>query len=401
MDEVSKLYEWIAKFGNKPDAILLYVVPVVAFVVLLSVIMRFARKIKPDIDKLEEDIESSTTKPESAEDALSESTEVSLPAEIAPVTVPLEVQEIKSTNKKVWLAKLQSGLSKSRSQISENISKLLTGKAKLDDQILEDLHEILFKADVGVKTADDLLEHIQSSLSAGDAHQPETVKNALKQRMLTILEEAHRPEIQPEKGPKVILIVGVNGVGKTTSIGKLAANYLANGKSVLLCAADTFRAAAIDQLKVWGDRLEVEVVAHKQGSDPASVAFDGIKAAVSREVDILLIDTAGRLHNKSELMDELGKIKRVIKKDLPDAPHETWIVVDSTTGQNANQQVRAFKDVVDVTGLVVTKLDGTAKGGVIIGISNSFNLPIRYIGVGEKPADLRKFNPPDFVEYLL
>ena len=206
-------------------------------------------------------------------------------------------------------------------------------------------------------------------------------------------------EASPQ-GLQVILIVGVNGVGKTTTIGKIAAHYLAKDQKVMLCAGDTFRAAAIEQLKVWGERLKLQVIAHKEGSDPGAVAFDAVKAAKARGVDILLIDTAGRLHNKANLMDELAKVKKVVGKDLAGAPHETYLVLDATTGQNAFQQVRAFKEIVDVSGLCITKLDGTAKGGVIIGIANEFDIPIRYIGVGEKASDLREFDPKAFAKSL-
>lgn len=314
---------------------------------------------------------------------------------------PDDVIEIRDLGSEKWLAKLKLGLSKSKAQFSEGLSKILTGKATLDDDLLEEIHETLYNADIGVKTADDLVDYVRKELSTSEAHDANAVKSTLKKRMIEILSKPDAFLNEPKNGPKVVLIVGVNGVGKTTSIGKLAAHYLAQDKSVLLCAADTFRAAAIDQLKVWADRLEVDIVAHKQGADPASVAYDGVKAALSRNTDVLLIDTAGRLHNKSELMDELSKIKRVIKKDLPEAPHETWIVVDATTGQNASQQVKAFREVVDLTGIIVTKLDGTAKGGVVVGISHLHGLPIRYIGVGEKAADLRSFKPQDFVDHLV
>jgi fused signal recognition particle receptor len=208
------------------------------------------------------------------------------------------------------------------------------------------------------------------------------------------------PLKKPTEGPWVILVVGVNGVGKTTSIGKLAARFLSEDKKVLLAAADTYRAAAIDQLQVWGERLGVDVIAHKQGSDPAAVAYDAVKAAIARNSDVLLIDTAGRLHSKNDLMKELQKIYKVIGKDLPGAPHESWLVVDATTGQNAVQQVKAFTEVASLTGLISTKLDGTAKGGVLIGISDTFKLPIRYVGVGEKATDLHEFKAADYVDSL-
>lgn len=224
---------------------------------------------------------------------------------------------------------------------------------------------------------------------------------ALQEEIASILSGHSRTLRASEHGPLVLLIVGVNGVGKTTSIGKLAHYFRSQGKSVLLCAADTFRAAAIDQLKVWGERVGVEVVAHKAGADPAAVAYDGVKAAISRKMDVVMIDTAGRLHSKQELMDELAKIKRVIGRDLPDAPHETLLVLDATTGQNAAMQVKAFSEVVQVTGLVVTKLDGTAKGGVIVGISDKYDLPILFVGVGERPEDLKPFSAADYAHSII
>jgi len=222
----------------------------------------------------------------------------------------------------------------------------------------------------------------------------------LSQQMQNIFTQSQRPFVTVDKKPFVLLVIGVNGVGKTTTIGKLAARFKAQGKSVMLCAADTFRAAAIEQLQVWGERNDVPVIKQHAGADPASVAFDGVQAAKSRGVDILIIDTAGRLHSKTELMAELSKINKSIGKDLPGAPHETWIVLDATTGQNAVQQCKAFSDVTSLTGIVVTKLDGTAKGGVIVGIADQFKLPIRFIGVGEKATDLKEFQATEFVESL-
>ena len=257
--------------------------------------------------------------------------------------------------------------------------------------MLENLHEALYRADIGVATADKLVDHVRKNMKQDDAASWEAVASRLKEQAGAILDV-------PQKAP--LRIVGVNGVGKTTTIGKLAAHFLAADKKVLLAAADTFRAAAIEQLSVWGERLGVDVVKHQAGSDPAAVAYDAVKAALSRGTDVLLIDTAGRLHAKAELMAELGKINRIIGRDLPGAPHETWLVVDATTGQNAVQQVKAFKEVVDLTGLVVTKLDGTAKGGVLIGITDQFGIPIRYVGVGEKAVDLRPFSPQEYVESL-
>jgi len=445
--KADEFFEIMTNFASDPAAALMYGGPLVVFLVILVSVSIYAKSKRLDLEKVDKEISATpasskdfgdrsgtkhvpapqtTHEPDNIDTQEAkevfgdpgeqphqldvEKSEIDSSADASieesvdsrkSQSLPVDVSEIKSLGSEKWLSKLRGGLSKSRAHLSEGISRILSGKAKIDEEILEDIHETLYRADVGVKTADDLINHVKSCLVGKEANNSNEVKNALKSRMIDILNEAEKAENEPSSGPQVVLVVGVNGVGKTTSIGKLAAHYLAKDKKVLLCAADTFRAAAIDQLKVWGERLEVDVVAHKQGADPASVAFDGVKAALKRDVDVLLIDTAGRLHNKQELMEELSKIKRVIQKDLPEAPHETWIVVDSTTGQNASQQVKAFSDAVSLSGIIVTKLDGTAKGGVVIGVSHTHKLPIKYIGVGEKAADLREFKPADFVEYLL
>lgn len=298
-----------------------------------------------------------------------------------------------------WSLRLKQGLQKTRNHLATNFSRLISGN-KIDEAVLEEIHELLYRADVGPKTADHLTEVIRSNFARGQQPEWEEVKLCLQQAILEIFEKAYVPEKKIE-GPRVILVVGVNGVGKTTSIGKLAAHFASDGKQVMLCAADTFRAAAIDQLKVWGERLNIPVIHQNQGSDPAAVAYDAVKAAVARNSDILLIDTAGRLHNKKDLMEELAKIRRVISKDLPTAPHDTWLVIDATTGQNAFQQIRAFNEVTDLNGVIVTKLDGTAKGGVIIGATQEFQLPVKFIGVGEKSSDLRKFEAKPFVDSII
>ena len=300
-----------------------------------------------------------------------------------------------------WLERLRRGLSKSRIGIQQSLSAIFSGKTKIDEQLLEDLHAALYRADVGVAAADSLVDHVRSTIDKEQAADPIAISQALKERATQILSaSANQPLNRPQNGPWVILVVGVNGVGKTTTIGKLSAQFLSEQKKVLLAAADTFRAAAIEQLSVWGDRLGIDVVKHKQGADPAAVAYDGVKAAMARHTDVLLIDTAGRLHAKQELMEELGKINRIIGRDLPGAPHETWLVIDATTGQNAVMQVKAFSQVVKLSGLIVTKLDGTAKGGVLLAIAEQFKLPIRYVGVGEKAADLRPFDAADFADSL-
>lgn len=282
------------------------------------------------------------------------------------------------------------------------LSALFSGGVRFDDALLDKVHETLYRADIGVQTADVLVAALRRRFKAGEeAPAWETVRSALVDEITVLLDIPTKPLVFPDSGPLVILIVGVNGVGKTTSIGKLAAHFLAQDKSVLVAAGDTFRAAAIEQLEVWANRLGIDIVRHNQGGDPAAVAYDAVKAALARKTDVLLIDTAGRLHSKKELMDELAKIRRVVGKDLPGAPHETWLVVDATTGQNALLQIKAFREVVEISGLIVTKLDGTAKGGVVIGATQQHGLPIRYIGVGEKAADLRGFTPREFAESVL
>lgn len=318
-----------------------------------------------------------------------------------PLQAPQDVEEILQVDQASWIKKLQSGLKKTRDSLTTNLSQIFTGKVKIDDDVLEQLHEQLYRADVGVKTSDRLVDKVRTVLSKDEAAEWDQVRDCLKTEAKEILEgPTNIPLNQQASGPWVILVVGVNGVGKTTSIGKLTAHFLSQNKKVMLAAADTFRAAAIDQLQVWADRLGVDVVKHKQGSDPAAVAYDGVKSAMAKNADVLIIDTAGRLHNKGELMKELEKINKVIGRDCEGAPHETWLVIDATTGQNAVLQVKAFSEVVKISGLIVTKLDGTAKGGVLVGIADQFKLPIRYVGVGEKAADLRTFKADEFVDSM-
>lgn len=316
-------------------------------------------------------------------------------------SVTNEVDEILQDDTQSWLLRLRAGLSKTRTQLKENLGRLFSGNSVIDDKTLEQVHEVLYRSDMGVETADQLVAVLKRRFGgSSEAPSWSTIAGALQEAIEEAMATSEPPLNEPAEGPLVILVVGVNGVGKTTSIGKLAARFLAQGKSVLLAAGDTYRAAAIEQLQVWGDRLAVPVIKNQQGSDPASVAFDAVKAAKARGVDVLLIDTAGRLHNKQELMDELAKMKKVIHRELPGAPHETWLVIDATTGQNAVLQVKAFSELIQLSGLIVTKLDGTAKGGVIIGIRRRFQLPIRYIGIGEKASDLKEFSLQEFTSSL-
>jgi|GEM_PF-255816 len=311
------------------------------------------------------------------------------------------ISEIKGQSESAWLDRLKFGMSKTRESFFSSIRNIFKDGKKIDASTLDALHEVLYRADVGVKTCDKMLASIRKNMTSQDSTSPERISELLRKEAVSIFRAADRPINKPTSGPHVILIVGVNGAGKTTTIGKLAARFVAEGKSVLLGAADTFRAAAIEQLQTWGERVGVDVIAHKAGSDPAAVSFDAVKAAKSRGVDVLIVDTAGRLHNKKDLMEELSKIHRVMAKEIPEAPHETWLVLDGTSGQNAAFQAKAFKEVVKITGLVVTKLDGTAKGGAVIGVVDTEQLPIRFVGVGEKASDLREFDAEAFASAIL
>ena len=296
--------------------------------------------------------------------------------------------------------KLKKGLSKTRENITNKIEKLIIGYADIDDDLLDELEEILIMADVGVNTTDKLMEAVRKGIKKKEINTPEDLKPFLQDRISEILTTGSDETKVAENGPTVILVIGVNGVGKTTTIGKLASYYQGQGKSVMLAAADTFRAAAIDQLQVWGDRTGTKVIAHEEGSDPAAVAFDAVKAAKARNIDVLLIDTAGRLQTKANLMEELKKINRVIQREIPEAPHETLLVLDATTGQNAISQANIFTKAAPITGVVLTKLDGTAKGGVVIGIKAELSMPVKWIGVGEGVEDLRPFVAEDFAKAL-
>lgn len=300
---------------------------------------------------------------------------------------------------------LDKGLERTREGFFSKLSKAIAGKSEVDDEVLDQLEEALITADVGVDTTLEIIEKIQSRV-ARDKYLGTSELNAiLLDEVMSILVDDNQDTLKhfqlPEgKKPFVILVVGVNGVGKTTTIGKLATNFKNAGKSVMLGAADTFRAAAVDQLTIWSERAGVPIVKKEMGSDPASVAFDTVNSAVAKGVDIVLIDTAGRLHNKVHLMEELSKIRRVIQKVIPDAPHETLLVLDGTTGQNAIEQARHFSAATDVSALAITKLDGTAKGGIVLAIANQFKIPVKFIGVGEKAEDLMVFDKKAFVEGL-
>lgn len=296
---------------------------------------------------------------------------------------------------------LDKGLEKSKENFFGKLSKAVAGKSKVDDEVLDDLEEVLVASDVGVKTTIKIIDRIEARVAKDKYLGTSELDVILREEIAGLLSESgsgEQKDLISEKKPYVIMVVGVNGVGKTTTIGKLAHQFKAQGKKVVLGAADTFRAAAIDQLQVWGDRVDVPIVKQSMGSDPASVAFDTLQSAVKMDADVVIIDTAGRLHNKVNLMNELSKVKRVMQKVIIDAPHEVLLVLDGSTGQNAFEQAKQFTAATEVTSLAVTKLDGTAKGGVVIGISDQFQIPVKYIGVGEGIEDLQIFNKLEFVD---
>lgn len=297
------------------------------------------------------------------------------------------------------LDKIKSGLSKTRNKIVQSISETITGKAQIDENTLDKIEEILITSDIGVDTAEMIIDNVRKTLKNEKDRSVDNVLKLIKSELFKILPESNNKNLSLPK-PYIILVVGVNGVGKTTSIGKLAYNYKNLGYKVIVGAADTFRAAANEQLEIWAQRAGVEIINSEKGTDPSSVAFETVKKAVEQNFDIVLIDTAGRLHNKTNLMNELSKIKKVIRKFSESAPNETLLVLDGTTGQNAVVQATEFSKVIDLTGLIVTKLDGTAKGGVVFQISNKLNIPIKYIGVGEGIEDLQEFDKDSFITAL-
>ena len=298
-------------------------------------------------------------------------------------------------------ARLKSGLAKTRSNLAGGFENIVHGKAKVGPELLEELEENLLFADVGVQTTSYILDDLKREVSQNRIRENAEVLEQLKQRMVHVLSQNQKPLAFSDHQPFVILVVGVNGSGKTTTIGKLAQHWKQEGKKVLLAAGDTFRAAAIDQLQVWAERSDVPCISQMSGADPSAVAFDAIQAGLAREMDLVIIDTAGRLQTNTNLMEELKKIKRVIGKILPGAPHETLLVLDATIGQNSISQAKLFNEALEVDGLVMTKLDGSAKGGVLLNITGELKLPIRFVGVGEKPEDLQVFNPESFVEALI
>lgn len=340
-----------------------------------------------------------------AEEVTEETEEISEDNAGEEETTTEEAEEIKEEVKeeqpvkKGFFARLKEGLNKTRNSIMGGVDTVLGAFTKIDEDLFEELEEVLIMADLGVETTMSVIEALRKRVKREGITDPAAIKDLLADEISSILLDGCEGEYEIKK-PCVMLVIGVNGVGKTTTIGKLAHIYKEKGDSVLLAAADTFRAAAIDQLEIWGQRGGIDVIKHEENSDPAAVVFDAVNAAKARKTDLLICDTAGRLHNKKNLMDELKKIFKVIEREYPEANKEVYLVLDATTGQNAMQQAKIFKEVADITGIVLTKLDGTAKGGIVVAIKNELKIPVRYIGVGEGIEDLQKFNAESFAKAL-
>jgi fused signal recognition particle receptor len=306
----------------------------------------------------------------------------------------------KAEEERSLFQRLKDQIARTRESFVKQVDRLFLGKKEIDADLLDSLEEILITADLGVSTATVLIERIREKVKRKELSDAFALKNYLREEILTLLRSPQKEEEEITASPFVILVIGVNGTGKTTTIGKLAHRFKCLGQNVMLVAADTFRAAAIEQLEIWSKRAGADFIKQKSGSDPSAVVYDALEAAQSRKTDVMIIDTAGRLHTKVNLMEELKKVQRVIQKKMPGAPHEILLVLDATTGQNAISQAKLFNSALGVTGMVLTKLDGTAKGGVVVGISNELKIPIRFIGIGEKMEDLRDFDPDAFVRAL-
>ncbi len=309
-------------------------------------------------------------------------------------------EEVVEEKKSGFFSRLKSGLAKTRNSLAGGIENIVHGQAKVGPELMDELEEVLIGADVGIPTTQFILEELRTGVAENRIRDKEGVVEALKQVLIRILEENQGEDNRFTEKPHIILVIGVNGSGKTTTIGKLTQKWKNDGRQVILGAGDTFRAAAIEQMLIWAERVGVPCIHQKSGADPSAVAYDAVQAAVARKMDVALIDTAGRLQTNTNLMEELKKVKRVIGKVLPGAPHETLLILDATIGQNSVSQAKLFHDAMEIDGLVMTKLDGTAKGGVLFNITRELNLPVRYIGVGEKADDLQEFNAKDFVDAL-
>ncbi|HKJ28565.1 MAG TPA: signal recognition particle-docking protein FtsY [Desulfuromonadales bacterium] len=408
---VQKIADFLVAAGVAPEdgqmAALALIYLVLTFCALGIVVLLLRRNLRAQKTTVEPQEEAPLETPEAAGEA-AESAEVAEPSELAPAEeVPLAaepetvvVEEVVEKEPVSLYQRMRQGLAKTRSSLVGRMDELLGSHGRLDEEFLEEMEELLITADFGMQTTQDLVQALAGRLKEIDPNEPAQLHDVLGEEIRARLKTGSSDWPVPESGPLVIMVVGVNGVGKTTTIGKLAKQFSDQGKKVVLGAGDTFRAAAAEQLEVWGERSGAEVIRHTEGSDPGAVAFDAAKAAVARNADVLILDTAGRLHTKVNLMEELKKVRRVIDREIPGAPHETLLVLDATTGQNALIQARSFQDAVDVSGIALTKLDGTAKGGIVVAISSQLELPVRLIGIGEGVSDLRLFDADVFVAAL-
>ena len=405
---VQKIADFLVAAGVAPEdgqmAALALIYLVLTFCALGIVVLLLRRNLRTQKTTAEPQEEAPLETLEAAGEA-AESAEPSEPAPAEEVPLAAEpatvaVEEVVDREPVSLYQRMRQGLAKTRSSLVGRMDELLGSHGRLDEEFLEAMEELLITADFGMQTTQDLVQALAGRLKEIDPNEPAQLHDVLGEEIRARLKTGPSEWPVPESGPLVIMVVGVNGVGKTTTIGKLAKQFSDQGKKVVLGAGDTFRAAAAEQLEVWGERSGAEVIRHTEGSDPGAVAFDAAKAAVARNADVLILDTAGRLHTKVNLMEELKKVRRVIDREIPGAPHETLLVLDATTGQNALIQARSFQDAVDVTGIALTKLDGTAKGGIVVAISSQLELPVRLIGIGEGVSDLRHFDADVFVAAL-
>lgn len=414
---LQKIADFLVAAGVAPEdgqmAALALIYLVLTFCALGIVVLLLRRNLRAQKTTVEPQEEAPLETPEAAGEAaesaeVAEVAEPSEPSEPAPAEeVPLAaepetvaVEEVVEKEPVSLYQRMRQGLAKTRSSLVGRMDELLGSHGRLDEEFLEEMEELLITADFGMQTTQDLVQALAGRLKEIDPNEPAQLHEVLGEEIRARLKTGPSEWPVPESGPLVIMVVGVNGVGKTTTIGKLAKQFSDQGKKVVLGAGDTFRAAAAEQLEVWGERSGAEVIRHTEGSDPGAVAFDAAKAAVARNADVLILDTAGRLHTKVNLMEELKKVRRVIDREIPGAPHETLLVLDATTGQNALIQARSFQEAVDVSGIALTKLDGTAKGGIVVAISSQLELPVRLIGIGEGVSDLRHFDADVFVAAL-
>ncbi len=388
-ERMPALNEWVSKAGqwleNNPEV---YRIILLSICILLSLILAYLsfRRLKRERTlRAGEDLEKG--------DVIQRQLEERPDQDAAERPVELETQE-------PFFVKLKRRMANTHDHIIGQVEQIFSGSGELDDDSIEKLEEVLITADMGVKTVAKLIERVNSNIGRPERCKIETVKEVLREEILDILSQFYEDLPESKDGPHVTMVLGVNGVGKTTTIGKIANSYRNSGQRVLLAAADTFRAAAREQLEIWGERVDAEVISQREGADPSAVVFDALHAAKARSADRVIIDTAGRLHTKTNLMEELKKIKRVIAREIKDAPHEILLVLDSTTGQNAVSQAHMFHKEIGVTGIVLTKLDGTAKGGVIVSIASDMRIPIKYIGIGEGMDDLQPFRADEFVDAI-